>query len=367
MSPETTIAELLTLWPRLPGLAGAQWPTFYWQLVDLLRAFRRAANDEQRAGVAIRVQRLLASVPEVRAAWRTETAGLERGEGMLTRGGAFSAPVARDEVWAGVEELLRPEMVTRWTDVLVPGKVRTGQRFAVVVGLTCQGGTGDEAKPIAVAPGQTVRSRRGRDRTRGHGRAGARDSRCGGSGQRAGGVLLVRAAAGEYGLMLDFWVHDELVAGVAYRVVAEDASAGPGMAATRPGLPVAVGSARVPHPDLILRVTTADNRLRFDLDFADTRFVQIEGPRLRTDPETFRYELLKEIEGLAAEKGKPQDFLARQLDKIGQRLYRELVSGGTAARVSTICGRGTHVVSESPTYMSTRCRLSPTNRGSRGS
>ena len=114
-------------------------------------------------------------------------------------------------------------------------------------------------------------------------------------------------------------------------------SAGPGVAATRPGLPVAVGSARVPHPDLILRVTTADNRLRFDLDFADTRFVQIEGARLRTDPETFRYELLKEIEGLAAEKGKSPDFLVRQLEKIGQRLYRELVSGRIAAGVPAVC------------------------------
>ena len=64
MNPETTIAELLRLWPRLPDLAGAHWPAMYWQLVDLLRAFRRAEDDQRPAGVAIGVQRLLASVPE---------------------------------------------------------------------------------------------------------------------------------------------------------------------------------------------------------------------------------------------------------------------------------------------------------------
>jgi hypothetical protein len=71
-----------------------------------------------------------------------------------------------------------------------------------------------------------------------------------------------------------------------------------------------MGLVRVPHPDLILRVTTADNRLRFDLDFADTRFVQIEGDRLRADPETFRYNLLKEIEGLTEYVPAPADLTA---------------------------------------------------------
>ena len=157
MNPETTIAELLRLWPRLPGLAGAQWPSFYWQLVDLLRAFRRAASDEQRAGVAIRVRGCWPRCRRSGRLGRRKPRGMERGEAMLTRGGAFAAPVARDEVWAAVDELLQPEPVTRWTDVLAPGRVQTGQRFAVVVGLTCQAGAGEEAKPISVLPGQTVR------------------------------------------------------------------------------------------------------------------------------------------------------------------------------------------------------------------
>ena len=212
MSPETTIAELLTLWPRLPGLAGAQWPTLYWQLVDLLRAFRRAANDEQRAGVAIRVERLLASVPEVRAAWAAETAGLERGEGMLTRGGAFAAPVARDEVWAGWRSCFSPETVTRWTDVLAPGQVQTGQRFAVVVGLTCQGGTGDEAKPICGVARADRASRRGARpnwRSSASGRKSFASWRIGIASRWRS--TCPRRQRASYGLMLDFWVHDELV------------------------------------------------------------------------------------------------------------------------------------------------------------
>ena len=149
---------------------------------------------------------------------------------------------------------------------------------------------------------------------------------------------------------------NEVVASVSYRVCGRRSPRrAVGVATTRPGLPVSVGPTRVPHPDLILRVTTADNRLRFDLDFADTRFVQIEGARLRTDPETFRYELLKEIEGLAAEKGKPPDFLVRQLEKIGQRLYRELFPAELRREYRRFCGAS-----------STRCRLSPTNLGFRG-
>lgn len=324
MSPETTIAELLHLWPRLRALAGAQWPALNWQLRDLLREFRRAADDEQRAGVAIRVQRLLASVPEVRAAWAAVTAELDRGEGILTRGGAFSPPVARDDVWAGVEDLLQPETVTRWTDLLAPDRVQTGERFAVVVGLTCQGGAGEEAQPISVLPGQTVRVVLAATELEVIGPR-AKDLHVLSDRDCEPVVFYLRApAAGDYRMVLDFWVDQELAASVSHGVKAEDAAAGPLGPTTPPGLAVSLGPTRVPHPDLILRVTTADNRLRFDLDFADTRFVQIEGRRLRTDPEAFRYELLKEIEGLAAEKGKPQDSLVRQLEKIGQRLYRDL-------------------------------------------
>jgi hypothetical protein len=143
MNPETTIAELLRLWPRLPELAGAGWPAMYWQLLDLLRAFRRAAADQQRARIAIGVQRLLASLPEVRAAWAVEAAVLMRGGDVVTRSGALAAPATEDDVWAAVDDLLQPRTVTRWTDVLAPGRVQSGQRFAVIVGLTCQDGAGD--------------------------------------------------------------------------------------------------------------------------------------------------------------------------------------------------------------------------------
>ena len=53
------------------------------------------------------------------------------------------------------------------------------------------------------------------------------------------------------------------------------------------------------------------------------------GERLRTDPETFRYELIREIEQMAKDAGKKGSSTAkieRQLAKIGQRLYKELFS-----------------------------------------
>ena len=326
MNPETTIGELLALWPHLPDLAGVRWPALYWQLVDLLRAFRHASGDEQRAGVAIRIQRLLASVPEVRAAWAAETAAVERGEGMVTRGGTFAASAARHEVRAEMEELLQPRTVIRWTDVLVPGRVQTGQRFVVVVALTSQASASEKAKPVPVVPGQIVRVVLAATELQVIGPR-AKELRVEEDRDYDPVVFYVRApAAGRYGLVLDFWVDEQVAASVSYRVLAEEGPSPVSTGATsRPRLAVPVGRAQVPHPDLILRVTTADNRVRFDLDFADTRFVQIEGERLRADPETFRYELLKEIEGLAAAKtGEPVNFLARKLEQIGQRLYRDL-------------------------------------------
>ena len=59
------------------------------------------------------------------------------------------------------------------------------------------------------------------------------------------------------------------------------------------------------------------------------RFVSVPGERLRTNPETFRYELIREIEQMAMDAGKKGSSTAkieRQLAKIGQRLYKELFS-----------------------------------------
>jgi hypothetical protein len=324
MKPETTIAELLRLWPRLPDLAGAHWPAMYWQLVDLLRAFRRAEDDQRQAGVAIRIQRLLASVPEVRAAWAAEDAVLVRGGDVLTRSSAFAAPATEDDVWAAVDDLLQAPAVTRWTDVFAPGRVQSGQRFAVIVGLTCQEGEDGRGKPMSVLPGQTVRIVLAATELEVIGPR-AKELRVLADRDSDPVVFFVRAPQpGSYRVMLDFWVDQHVAASVSYVVDAVVAPTEPSGATTQPDVLVPVGPARVPYPDLVLRVTTAGNRLRFDLNYADTYLVQIEGERLRADPETFRYELLKEIEHLAAETGKPLDFLVGQMEKIGQRLYRDL-------------------------------------------
>jgi hypothetical protein len=312
------------VWPRLPDLAGVNWPAMYWQLVDLLRAFRRAEDDQQRAGVAIRIQRLLASVPEVRAAWAEENAVLVRKGDVVTRSGAFVAPATEDDVWAAVDDLLQTAAVTRWTDVLAPGRVQSGSDFAVIVGLTCQDGEGEQAKPMSLLPGQTVRVVLAATELEVIGPR-AKELRVLADRDSDPVVFFVRAPQpGSYRVMLDFWVDQHVAASVSYVVDAVEAPAEPSGATAQPDVLVPVGPARVPYPDLVLRVTTAGNRLRFDLNYADTHLVQIEGERLRADPETFRYELLKEIERLAAETGKPLDFLVGQMEKIGQRLYRDL-------------------------------------------
>ena len=81
---------------------------------------------------------------------------------------------------------------------------------------------------------------------------------------------------------------------------------------------------RAPHPDLIIRVTTADNRLRYDLHFADTQFLHFEGELLRADPEKFRYDLIKELEALTGQPKRSEDTA----DDVGNADARNFVLVG---------------------------------------
>ena len=89
----------------------------------------------------------------------------------------------------------------------------------------------------------------------------------------------------------------------------------------------------------MLRVCTEGNRLTYTLHYRDTGERIIQGPKIQSDPEQYRYALVREIENLArgrdvdgrpltdapGETLTPQDFF-RRLEKIGQRLYDELFS-----------------------------------------
>lgn len=69
---------------------------------------------------------------------------------------------------------------------------------------------------------------------------------------------------------------------------------------------------------------TLQNQLRYDLTFGDLTFLSFQGEALRSNPEQFRYELLQEIEALGEVRDAGDDFVLRELTKLGQKLYREL-------------------------------------------
>lgn len=125
-------------------------------------------------------------------------------------------------------------------------------------------------------------------------------------------------------VLIDFWYGGQILAS-GKRTIKAQAQVTVVTSEHAAGQPLALAPPQVPYPDLILRVTTADNRLHYDLHFADTQFLHFAGDPLRADPEKFRYNLIEEIESLAGQPDQPADFVTRQLAKIGQRLYRDLL------------------------------------------
>ena len=63
MNTYASITALLRLWPDLPGKMGQTWPGLYWQLLDLLRRFERAADEADRAAAAIDILRVVRRLP----------------------------------------------------------------------------------------------------------------------------------------------------------------------------------------------------------------------------------------------------------------------------------------------------------------
>ncbi len=325
---EAMLQAIEQLWPELPNLIGDDWPQVMALLLPLLEQMRR---DPANASVpAAQIMALFAQHGE--AYIRLVRAIQDLYEAMELAG--------IKGVTFGVQEALPPPPpapppptpalpVTRYTDIQLPARVQVGQRFAVIAGLTmAPSADSASAQPLAAPAGQVVRvvvaPSAGLEvlgvRARGLRVQADRDS--------DPAVFYLRAtSAGVHDLGIEYWIDSQLVASSRHSIEAV-AEATVELPSRPAGQAIEPGLAAAPYPDLVLRITTLNNQLHYDLHFADVRFLSVPGERLRSDPETFRYELIRRIEGLAEEARRRGDpaALQRALEQEGQNLYKELFS-----------------------------------------
>jgi hypothetical protein len=214
--------------------------------------------------------------------------------------------------------------VTRYTDIELPAQVQVAHRFPLIVGLTVAPSPDSaDAQPLEAplgaqihcmvtpGPGLVVLDKRMQPLT-----VADADS--------PPVVFYLRAtAAGDHQLQIDFWYDGQIIASSTQGIQAVDAAVTT-QATHRAGPPLLAPSATAPYPDLVIRISTLQNQLRYDLTFGDLTFLSFQGEPLRSNPEQFRYELLQEIEALGEMRDAGDDFVLRELTKLGQTLYREL-------------------------------------------
>lgn len=343
MTIPTSIQALLVLWPALPQTVGRDWPRLYWQLLDLLREFEQAADEEARALVSIRLTRLLRDLPGgVEALRRVRQSGLRR-----TRDGALILPTegeaAAEEgavpdqaaLTARLEAILHPPTVTRYTDIYAPARAVVGERFPIIVGLTRSPAGGHEAAAIQAQLNQLIRVvliPRGPELLSEPSKTLRVEE-----GESEPVVFYLRAVqVGVQSVMIDFYSESHLLTSITHSLTAEEVGAF-APPSKLPAQAIRLGDYRAPYPDLVLRVCTRNNRLTYTLHYPDTSERIIEGATLRADPERYRYQIIREIENLSrgqdvdgspltdvpGDVPTPEDFF-RRLAKIGQRLYNEL-------------------------------------------
>ncbi len=337
MSTGITVFALLSIWSRLPELAGAHWPSLCWRLLDALNAYQRAADDDGRARAANEILRLARQFPDIQRALREALLSVmpdEQTKGIDTRGEVAQEGLARTtrgNVQALLDGVFHPQPLTRYTDIQVPSQVQTGKRFALIVGLT-RHPSPDNTSPqeIQARPNQSINVV-----LTSHGPEVLSETsqtlRVEPERDSQPIVFYLRAQqAGTQSVMLDFYSEQALLAS---QFVSLEAVTEPVMEQlVKPvGQTLSIDGYKAPYPDLILRVSTVGNRLTYHLHFADTRMLTIEGDPLQADPRTFRHNLMLEIERLRELKDVDGNALTpkavcHQIDKIGQRLYRQLFS-----------------------------------------
>jgi len=215
-------------------------------------------------------------------------------------------------------------VVIRYTDIELPAQVQVEQRFPLIVGLTVapspdsadaqqvEAPLGAELQCV-VTPGPALLVLNERSQPL---LVAEKDS--------PPVVFYLRATAvGDHQVQIDFWYDGQIIASSIQWVQAvADAVTTP--SARRAGPPLTAPSATAPYPDLVIRISTLQNQLRYDLNFGDLRFLSFQGAPLRSNPEQFRYDLLQEVEALGTAIDRGDGFVLRELTKIGQRLYRDL-------------------------------------------
>lgn len=335
MTSDVTIAALAKAWPSLAEAGGADWPTLYWQLLDCLRDYLAAADDEARARLADRALQVLQQAPEAaRQIVKAELRRLqsERSAGQR-RGASGDEPVASalaGALLAHAQQVATPSAVARYTDVQAPAQVQVGHRFAVIVGLT-RSPAADAQDPqelqaelnklikVVLTPREPLEST-------GESAQALRVER---DRDSAPVVFYLRAReSGAHNLLLDFYDSQTLLLSQTLSVEAVTGRVSETLEKPA-GAPLRVGDYLAPHPDLILRVATDGNRLTYHLHFSDTRLLTLPGEPLRADPRAFRYQVMKEIEDLRWGRdveGRPisAEAVSAGLVRIGRRLYREL-------------------------------------------
>jgi hypothetical protein len=220
------------------------------------------------------------------------------------------------------------QTVTRYADVLAPTQVRIAQRFAIIVGLTTSPAPGDDgAQAMTVQVGQPVQvvlsTAEPTDVLEVLGdRIKPLTVQADKASEPAVFYLLAHQP-GSYIVQIDYWYGGQIVA-TYQRTVAATPDPVPDTAVRSPALALPISPLHAAHPDLIIRVTTRNGQLRYDLHFADMHFISFEGPPLRSDPEQFRTGLMIQIESLRGDAHQYEGYILRELTKIGQNLYRDL-------------------------------------------
>ncbi len=339
-------AAIALLWPELPALVGNEWPQFERELSAYLAQLATAADTEQAEAIYNQIRRLFFD-HEAADARLIELLFESSYESL-----SFDIKGLESVGSAAPTSATAQPTVTRYTDIVAPAVVTVQTRFPLIVGLT--------GAPAADTPD-----------------AQAIDAPVGAAiqviitsadfeviGERAKliviqakadsepAVFYLRAPQAVVGtVLIEFWYAGQIVASNK-RTIKAQAEATAVTSEPAAAQPLALTPAQAPYPDLILRVTTIDNRLHYDLHFADTRLLSIAGEPLRTDPETFRYNLIAELEALANRRGREAELPAterqvklvgatpseqggssgaastdevmRELVKMGRRLYRDL-------------------------------------------
>ena len=321
---------IVLLWPELPALVGDDWPHFERELQTYLA---QLATDAEQTEIIYDQIRLLFFDYEAADARLIELLAQDNRETLsfTTKGLALLNSV--------------PPTVTRYTDIVAPPAVAVQTRFPLIIGLTrTPAADAPDAQAIATPVGAAIQVVITSADFEVIGER-VKQLVVQAEADSEPAVFYLRASQVGMGtVMIDFWYGGQIVASNKRAIKAQAELA----VITNEHItaqPLILTPPQTPYPDLILRVTTAGNRLQYNLSFADIQFLHFEGELLRSDPEKFRYELIKEIEMLAnqvarsdnhtndqrhftnvsrpgAEDLAPaEDFVIRQLEEIGRWLY----------------------------------------------